>query len=48
MVVGELGTVSMELERQLQRIEITPYCQKAPFLVTAIILRRVIGISELT
>ena len=48
MVVGELGTVSTELERHLKRIETTPCCQKAPLLVTAIILRRVIGISELT
>ena len=48
MVVGELETVSMELERHLKRIEITPCCQKASLLVTAIILRRVIGISELT
>ena len=48
MVVGELGTVSTELERHLKRIETTPCCQKAPLLVTAIILRKVIGISELT
>ena len=48
MVAGELGTVSKELERHLKRIETTPCWQKAVLLGTAIILRRVIGVSELT
>ena len=47
MVVGELGTVSTELERHLKRIETTPCSQKAALLGRAIILRRVIGVSEL-
>ena len=47
MVAGELGTASTEIERHLKKIETTP-SKKAALLGTAIILRRVIGVSELT
>ena len=49
IVVSALGTVSKELEKHLKRIDIPlviPCLQKAAFLGTAFILRRVLGISE--
>ena len=48
MVVGDLGTASTETERHLKKTETTPSWKKAALLGTAIILRRVTGVSELT